>query len=151
MGPTREYAAFAARTALDDVPDAVASTATRLLIESVAVTLLGGGLTMGRQLAAVTGWPQTAYAVPNGTDASEIARAAACNAALADVNDSAGGALATPIHPGKNLLPAAVTAWLASERPGTEVVRAAALGGEFALRLDAAIGLPHKQIGRAHV
>jgi 2-methylcitrate dehydratase PrpD len=148
MGVTRQVAEFVAGTRFDDLPEAAIVAARRLIVESFAVSILGGTLTAGKAIASATGFGGSIYALGNPEDASSVARAAFVNTAWADTNDAAGGSYKSPIHPGKNVLPAVLAMGLAENRPGRDVMTAAILGIECSFRLDAAIGLEH--ISRGH-
>jgi 2-methylcitrate dehydratase PrpD len=144
---TEELAQFAAAATLDQVdPDAVVAT-RRLLIESVATAAFGSQLSLGRRLATPLGWVRHGPAVPSSAACHDVARAAFLNAAWTDCNDSAGGATKVALHPGKNVLPAAFSAWVLSGRSGSQLVLASAVGIEVAYRLAMAVGLGHKLRG----
>jgi 2-methylcitrate dehydratase PrpD len=93
------------------------------------------------------GFGDVVYAVGTREEVTSTARAAFVNAAWADCNDSAGGSYSAPLHPAKNLIPAALAVAFIDGASGQDLIRSVALGTEFAFRLDAAIGLEHMARG----
>jgi 2-methylcitrate dehydratase PrpD len=131
----------------DSLPRDVMHAVRRLVEESVAVSVLGGRMALGRQIGSAMGFGDVVYAVGGREDVTSVSRAAFVNAAWADCNDSAGGSYSAPLHPAKNLIPAALAVAFTENKGGRDLVRAVALGTEFAFRLDAAIGLEHMARG----
>jgi len=144
---TDEIADFAATATLDRVDPGAVVVARRLLIESVATAAFGSQLGLGRRIATPLGWVAHGPAVPPSVASVDVARVAFLNAAWTDCNDSAGGATKVALHPGKNILPAAFSAWLSSASSGSQLVLASAVGIEVAYRLAMAAGLGHKLRG----
>jgi 2-methylcitrate dehydratase PrpD len=144
---TREIAEFAAASTLDRVDAAAVRAARRLLIESVAAAAFGSQLRLGRRIAAPLGVEGHGPAIPGSPAHVDVARSAFVNAAWTDCNDSAGGATKVALHPGKNVLPAVFSAWLASDRTGAQLLLASAIGIEVAYRLAIAMGIGHKLRG----
>jgi 2-methylcitrate dehydratase PrpD len=147
MSTTAAFSEWAVETRFESLPSDVVRAVRRLVEESVAVSVLGSGMTLGRQIGASMGFSDVPYAVATDEDVTSPSRAAFVNAAWADCNDSAGGSYSAPLHPAKNLIPAAMAVALTIGASGQELLRAVAVGTEFAFRLDAAIGLEHMARG----
>ena len=148
MGTTGTLGEFVATTSYEDLPDEVIRATRRLLLESFAVSILGSRLQLGVTIGSRIGLDGGSYAVPDPAAPDSVARAAFANAAWADCNDSAGGSYKSPVHPGKNLIPAVVATGIAEKRSGRDVILASALGIECVFRLDLAIGLEHLARGQ---
>lgn len=147
MSTTQAFSDWAVETDFKSLPPAVVNAARRLIEESVAVSILGGGMRLGRRIGTSKGIGDMAYATGAVGDTTSLARAAFVNAAWADCNDSAGGSYTAPLHPAKNLVPATLAVALTEGASGADVIRAVSLGTEFAFRLDASIGLEHMARG----
>ncbi|MPZ68455.1 MAG: hypothetical protein GEU71_02890 [Actinobacteria bacterium] len=147
MGTTRELAEFMTEVTFDDLPADVVHEGRQLILESLAVTILGGRLELGRTLAAGQGFVDVRYALGDAANPQSLRNAAFVNAAWADCNDSAGGSYKSVFHPGKNLLPAVLTVGIAEDRSGEEVILAAMAATECSFRIDFAIGLEHMARG----
>jgi 2-methylcitrate dehydratase PrpD len=147
MSATAGFSEWAVGTSFGSLPPEVVRAVRRLVQESVAVSVLGSGMRLGRQIAGSMGFGDVPYAISRVEDVTSASRAAFVNAAWADCNDSAGGSYSAPLHPAKNLIPAALSVALEKGASGEELIRAVAVGTEFAFRLDAAIGLEHMARG----
>jgi 2-methylcitrate dehydratase PrpD len=148
MGTTRLLAEFANNTRYEQLSDDVVRATNRLLLESLAVSVLGSRLQLGITIGSQLGFDGISYALPDRTIPSSIALAAFANAAWADCNDSAGGSYKSPVHPAKNLIPSVLAVGFAEEHSGRDMILAAALGIECVFRIDLAIGLEHLARGQ---
>lgn len=138
---------FIAETDYESLPSKIVQAAKLLIAESVAASLLGSSLELGRTIATRIWSEPVRYAVPRKDAVRDVEDAAFLNAAFADCCDATGGSARTPLHPGKNLIPAAIAAWMRSGLPGRELVTAVALASEVGFRIDDAVGASHKARG----
>ena len=148
MGATRTLAEFVENAEYDDLPEVVLRATRRLLLESIAVSILGSHLQLGVTIGSQLGVEGAIYALPDRSVPSSAARAAFANAAWADCNDAAGGSYKSPVHPAKNLIPSVLAVAFAEKTGGREIMLAAALGIECVFRIDLAIGLEHLARGQ---
>ena len=148
MGATTTLAEFVEGAEYEALPQDVVRAANRLLLESIAVSIFGSRLDLGITIGTQLGFDGTPYALPDPAIRSSVPQAAFANAAWADCNDSAGGSYKSPVHPGKNLIPALFAAGLVEGSSGRDIVLAAALAIECVFRLDLAIGLEHLARGQ---
>ncbi len=149
MGLTREIAEFVSEATYDSLPDALVNEAKRILLETIAVTVLGSKSKLGKTIAEVLGQvDESPVAMRIGIgDRCSLRTSAFYNTAIADCNDSAGGFYKAVVHPGKNVAPASLTVASAMEKSGRDMILAMILGIECYFRLDLAIALPHSARG----
>ena len=126
MGLTQELGQFVSETTYDSLPHAVVEEAKRILLETIASTVLGSGSSLGKTISKVIrGIEEAPQGVLIGTgDRRSLKTAAFYNTALADCNDSTGGYVKAVVHPGKNIAPTALTVASAEGKSGKDLILA---------------------------
>ena len=149
MGVTEKFATFALETTYDNLPETVVSGTKRILLESVAVMLLGSSLKLGKMIAEVStkGVESPEAMLIGRSDKRSLRTAAFYNTAIADCNDSAGGYYQGIVHPGKNVAPASLTAASAKGKSGKDLILAMVLGIECYSRIDRVMATSHAARG----
>ena len=149
MGLTENLARFTVETTYASLPNDVVEEAKNFLYETVAACLLGSGASLGKTIAEVLEkGEESPDAVLIGTAKKRSLRSAAFyNTAIVDCTDSVGGSFHAIVHPGKNVVPAALTVASAKRRSGKDLISAIILAVECYSRLDSVMALPHAARG----
>lgn len=149
MGVTEKLAKFASETTYDNLPEQVVKEAKSILLESVAVMLLGSRLKLGKTIGEVlTRGKESPEAMLIGRGNKRSLRTAAFyNTAIADCNDSAGGYYRGIVHPGKNVVPVSLTVASTRGKSGKDLILSMVIGIECYSRIDGVMAASHAARG----
>lgn len=150
MKPTEELAKFVADMTFAGLPEGVVHQARLFVLETAAAAILGTTSSVARKMADIlAGLGERQEAALIGVGAKSSCRTAAFyNTFALDVYDAGGGYDYGVVHPGKNVVPTALTVASCLEKSGKDLITAVVAGIETETRIDAAVLPSH--IFRGH-